>query len=103
MDNFVTVEELTAHVKELFSKTNLGGEKEWAAATASCRVAAFVRDARKHAKLTQIELARRVDTTQDRISKMETAQGFRDRHVGLLIRIADVCGGELSLKFKARK
>jgi transcriptional regulator with XRE-family HTH domain len=56
---------------------------------------ALVREARRRAGLTQVELARRVGTSQPAIARYERARSLPD--LATLHRIVEACGLELRL------
>jgi transcriptional regulator with XRE-family HTH domain len=63
-------------------------------------LALLVREMREHADLTQIELARKVGTTQSVIARLEDAE-YTGHSLTMLERIAAVCG--VALKLHAEK
>jgi transcriptional regulator with XRE-family HTH domain len=66
------------------------------ASAARWPVWALVREARRRAGLTQLELARRAGTSQPAIARYERARAMPD--LATLHRIAEVCGFELRLE-----
>ena len=63
-------------------------------------LALLVREMRESAKLTQAELAKRVDTTQSVIARLEDAE-YTGHSLSMLERIASACG--VSLKLHAER
>lgn len=63
-------------------------------------LALLVREMREDAGLTQIELAKKVGTTQSVIARLEDAE-YRGHSLTMLERIASVCG--VALKLHAEK
>lgn len=61
-----------------------------------------VRDARMAAGYSQAELARRMGITQPRISSIERADGKDGPTLAMLLRVADACGLELHMDFRAK-
>ncbi|MFD0986658.1 helix-turn-helix domain-containing protein [Methyloligella solikamskensis] len=64
--------------------------------------AGLVLEARKHANLTQNELAARVGVSQSRISKMEADPFQGELKLSTLYRIAEACGFELSVELRPK-
>lgn len=52
----------------------------------------LVREWRKSAGMTQAQLAAEIGTSQEAISKIESAAGSRGPHIGTLAMIAEACG-----------
>jgi len=63
-------------------------------------LALLVREMREGAGLTQVELAKRIGTTQSVIARLEDAE-YRGHSLSMLERIAAVCG--VTLKLHAEK
>ncbi len=63
-------------------------------------LALLVREMREDAGLTQVELARRIGTTQSVIARLEDAE-YTGHSLSMLERIAGACG--VNLKLQARK
>jgi len=63
-------------------------------------LALLVREMRESAGLTQVELAKRVGTTQSVIARLENAE-YRGHSLNMLERIAAACG--VALKLRAEK
>jgi ribosome-binding protein aMBF1 (putative translation factor) len=63
-------------------------------------LALLVREMREEADMTQAELAKRIDTTQSVIARLEDAE-YTGHSLAMLERIAAVCG--VSLKLHAEK
>lgn len=63
-------------------------------------LALLVREMRENASLTQVELAKRVGTTQSAIARLEDAE-YRGHSLNMLERIASACG--IALKLRAEK
>jgi ribosome-binding protein aMBF1 (putative translation factor) len=63
-------------------------------------LALLVREMREEADMTQVELAKRIDTTQSVIARLEDAQ-YTGHSLAMLERIAAVCG--VALKLHAEK
>jgi ribosome-binding protein aMBF1 (putative translation factor) len=63
-------------------------------------MALLVREMREHADLTQIELAKKVGTTQSVIARLEDAE-YTGHSLTMLERIAATCG--VALKLHAEK
>lgn len=61
----------------------------------------FIKKAREYAGLTQKELGQRIGVPEFRLAWMES--GRQRITLGMLFRIANVCGGSLILKFKPAK
>ena len=70
---------------------------------AKSEIAMAVRDARLHAGLTQIELARKANTTQAVISRVESGTDSRVPSLALLARIAAACKAKLMFGFDFKK
>ena len=64
-------------------------------------IAQTVYEARKHAHLTQGELAKKVGTHQSAIARLESSQNERVATMPLLAKIARACGGvfEIGIRF----
>lgn len=67
------------------------------------QVARFVRDARRHAGLTQAELAKRAGTYQTVIARLESGHDSRIPTTDFLERIADALGAKLVISFEQKK
>jgi len=67
------------------------------------RIALAIRSARIRAGLTQVELAKKIDTTQSVIARLESGEDQRTPSLALLSRIAAACHGTLELSFKFDK
>jgi ribosome-binding protein aMBF1 (putative translation factor) len=63
-------------------------------------LALLVREMREEADMTQAELAKRIDTTQSVIARLEDAE-YTGHSLAMLERIAAVCG--VALKLHAEK
>jgi ribosome-binding protein aMBF1 (putative translation factor) len=63
-------------------------------------LALLVREMREEADMTQAELAKRIDTTQSVIARLEDAE-YAGHSLAMLERIAAVCG--VALKLHAEK
>jgi ribosome-binding protein aMBF1 (putative translation factor) len=63
-------------------------------------LARLVREMREEADMTQAELAKRIDTTQSVIARLEDAE-YTGHSLAMLERIAAVCG--VALKLHAEK
>jgi ribosome-binding protein aMBF1 (putative translation factor) len=63
-------------------------------------LALLVREMREEADMTQVELAKRIDTTQSVIARLEDAE-YTGHSLAMLERIAAVCG--VALKLHAEK
>lgn len=70
---------------------------------AKTAIAMAVKTARKRARLTQAQLARKIGTTQSVIARLEGGGDRRVPSLSLLARIATACHGELELGFKFKK
>ncbi|MBS0547574.1 MAG: helix-turn-helix transcriptional regulator [Proteobacteria bacterium] len=68
--------------------------------TAAGRAAWFIRSARQTAKLSQADLAKRLDVAQSRVAELEKGSGSQGPTLGLLERIADACGRRLVLNIE---
>jgi ribosome-binding protein aMBF1 (putative translation factor) len=68
--------------------------------TLNSEIGAMVYRARKAAKLTQTELARRIGTTQAVISRLESAN-YEGYSLGMLQRVAEALGQKLELRFSS--
>ena len=66
-------------------------------------IADAVRTARVHAGLTQVELAKRANTTQAVISRIESGSDSRIPSLALLARIAGACRAKLTFGFSFKK
>lgn len=66
-------------------------------------IADAVRTARIRAGLTQVELAKRADTTQTVISRIESGSDSRIPSLALLARIAGACKAQLTFGFSFSK
>jgi transcriptional regulator with XRE-family HTH domain len=62
---------------------------------------ALIKDARTAARLTQAELARRLETTQSAIARLE--RDHSNPRVDTLVRALAACGQELSFVARPRK
>lgn len=62
-------------------------------------IAEAVRNARIRAGLTQVELAKKADTTQTVISRIESGSDSRIPSLALLARIAGACRAQLTFGF----
>ena len=62
-------------------------------------LAAALIDARKHAEMTQEELALRIKTSQTSIARLEAAKG--NLSLNTLRRYTEATGGRLQVSFKA--
>lgn len=76
--------------KELFADPS--ARKGYERHRASVMAGELVREWRKSAGLTQAVLAEKISTSQEAISKIESAAGSRGPHIGTLVAIADACG-----------
>lgn len=72
--------------------------RAWEKNTLKRRAAADLRALRKHAELTQEEVAARAGISQSQISKMESAVGDLPSH-RMMQRYAAACGFDLWLSF----
>lgn len=63
-------------------------------------IAKMIHDVRKSTGMTQTELAKKVDTTQPVIARLEGGRDSRIPSLDLLMRIADATGAKLNLKFQ---
>lgn len=70
---------------------------------AKTEIAMAVRNARIHAGLTQVELAKTADTTQAVISRIESGTDSRVPSLALLARIAAACKAKLMFGFDFKK
>ncbi len=70
---------------------------------AKTTIAAIVRAARIRAKLTQVQLAKKIGTTQSVIARLESGTDKRTPSFSLLARIATACHGVLELAFRFSK
>ncbi len=66
-------------------------------------IADAVRNTRIRAGLTQVELAKRADTTQAVISRIESGTDSRIPSLALLARIAGACKAKLTFGFSFKK
>ncbi len=66
-------------------------------------IAEMVRSARIRVGLTQTELAKRADTTQTVISRIESGADSRTPSLALLARIAGACRAHLTFGFQFSK
>jgi transcriptional regulator with XRE-family HTH domain len=66
--------------------------------TLNSEIGAMIYRARKHAKLTQTGLAKRIGTTQAIISRLESAN-YEGHSIGMLQRVAEALGQKLELRF----
>ena len=66
--------------------------------TLNSQIGAMIYRARKAAKLTQTELAKRIGTTQAVISRLESAD-YEGHSLGMLQRVAEALGQKLELRF----
>ncbi len=64
---------------------------------ASVLAGELVRQWRKRAGMTQAQLAEAIHSSQEAISKIESAAGSRGPHIGTLAIIADACGLEFQI------
>ena len=62
-----------------------------------------IRQVRSSAHLTQVQLAKKADTTQGVIARIESGSDSRTTSLSLLARIAGACGTSLEFKFKLKK
>lgn len=67
------------------------------------QVAQFVRDSRRHAGLTQAELAKRAGTSQSVIARLESGNDSRISSMDLLHRIAFALSGRLVITLERKK
>jgi len=74
--------------------------KTFAHALPPIDLALLVREMREGAGLTQVELAKRIGTTQSVIARLEDAE-YRGHSLSMLERIAAACG--VNLKLRAEK
>jgi transcriptional regulator with XRE-family HTH domain len=58
-----------------------------------------IRHWRKHAELTQMELAARAGIDQGDLSRLETGQGVRGATIALVERVAQALGREVVIQF----
>jgi len=63
----------------------------------NAEIGQMIYEARTKAGLTQTQLARRLDTTQSVISRLESAD-YEGHSLGMLRRIAEVLGKKLELR-----
>jgi len=68
--------------------------------TLNSKIGAMIYRARKKAKITQAELAKRIGTTQAVISQLESAD-YKGYTIGMLQRVAEALGQKLELRFSA--
>jgi DNA-binding XRE family transcriptional regulator len=66
---------------------------------AKTEIAAAVKAARLHAKLTQAKLANKIGTTQSVIARLESGQDSRTPTLPLLAKIAAACKASLEFAF----
>lgn len=67
------------------------------------QIARMIRDARQRARLTQTELARKADTSQAVIARIESAADSRIPSLDLLERIAKALQAKLLISFEYEK
>lgn len=67
------------------------------------QIAQFVRDSRRHAGLTQTELAKRAGTSQSVIARLESGNDSRIPSMDLLHRIAFALSGRLVITLERKK
>lgn len=67
---------------------------------ARTKIALAVREARRRARLTQAELARRIGSSQSVIARLESGTDSRTPSLPLLAHIAAACRGTLELGFR---
>jgi DNA-binding XRE family transcriptional regulator len=70
---------------------------------AKTEIAHAVRTTRLKANLTQAELAKKIDTTQSVIARLESGSDKRVPSLGLLARIAAACGASFEFGFSFKK
>lgn len=70
---------------------------------AKTEIAAAVKAARQKAGLTQAELAKKIETTQSVIARLESGADSRSPSLPLLARIAAACNGSLEIGFVFKK
>lgn len=70
---------------------------------AKTSIALVVKEARSRAGLTQVQLARKIGTTQSVIARLEGGADRRVPSLSLLARIAAACHGELEFGFKFKR
>lgn len=67
---------------------------------AKTHIAHTVRTARTRAGLTQVQLAKKIGSTQSVVARLESGVDKRTPSLDLLARIASACDAELQLAFK---
>jgi len=70
---------------------------------AKTHIAMAVRTARLKAHLTQAGLAKKINSTQSVIARLESGEDNRTASLPLLARIATTCGGHLELGFSFKQ
>ena len=82
------------------SRRSAAYRKSFARTLRQIDLAVLVREMREDAGLTQAELARRIDTTQSVIARLEDAE-YRGHSLPMLERVAAACA--VSLKLRAER
>lgn len=87
-ENLISDAEVRIHFEEEHTKTE---------------IAAAVRSARLKAGLTQVQLAKKIRSTQSVIARLEGGEDKRIPSLPLLAKIARACGASLEFGFKFKK
>jgi predicted transcriptional regulator len=64
-------------------------------------IAKMIHDIRKRTGMTQSQLAKKVQTTQPVIARLESGRDSRIPSLDLLMRIADAAGAKLDIRLQA--
>lgn len=70
---------------------------------ARTRIAMLVKKLRQHAGLTQIQLAKKIKTSQSVIARLEGGNDSRMPSLPMLAHIAEACGAALEFGFQYKK
>lgn len=95
-NNFVTLNEVLK--KKL---KNPEFEKHYRREQIINSIAKMIHDIRKSTGMTQSQLAKKVQTTQPVIARLESGRDSRVPSLDLLMRIADAAGAKLDIRFQA--
>jgi ribosome-binding protein aMBF1 (putative translation factor) len=85
------------YLDDKYGKSGTKSRSEFKQKAQAYMVAELVKEARKKAKLTQEELAQKIDLKRPHISRIERAE--TDVRISTLQKIAQGLGGNLSISF----
>ncbi len=89
---------IAAHLDAKYGKVGTESRTEFTEKAYNYMIAELLKDARKEAKLTQKELAERLEVTRPFVSKIERAES--DIRISTLHRFVESLGGKLNISIE---